>query len=209
MTSELFTFKGRKHSEETKRKIGDKHRGKKISQEAIQKVKKALTGRKIPEERKEVIRIKMLGRKFSEETLIKMRNAKLGKKFSEQHRSKMSISAKKKIFSEEHKRNISLSHQGEKNSNWKGGITTINSKIRCSMEYKLWRKAVFERDRWTCVWCLDKGSSGHKVVIHADHIKPFSLFPELRFAIDNGRTLCATCHKKTDTWGRKVFNFKN
>mgnify|MGYP001570958768 FL=1 len=90
----------------------------------------------------------------------------------------------------------------EKNINWKGGVMSINEKIRKSFEYKLWRNAVFERDNYTCIWCgskFIKGVTG-RVKIHADHIKPFSLFPELRFAIDNGRTLCLECHEKTPTY---------
>lgn len=85
---------------------------------------------------------------------------------------------------------------GENNHAWKGGVTSINEKIRKSIEYKLWRISVFERDNYTCVWCGLK-SHGN---IEADHIKPFAYFPELRFAIDNGRTLCKACHKTTDTY---------
>src|SRR5258708_6524755 len=39
-----------------------------------------------------------------------------------------------------------LSSKGEKNVNWKGGITPINEKIRKSIEYKLWRESIFMRD---------------------------------------------------------------
>lgn len=80
---------------------------------------------------------------------------------------------------------------------WRGGLTKKYDLIRHSCEYKLWRKAVFERDNYTCVWCNVKGGN-----LNADHIKPFCDYPELRFAIDNGRTLCRECHKKTDTWGK-------
>lgn len=109
---------------------------------------------------------------------------------------------------EETKKKISLGGVGkqakEKNAMWKGGITPINKQIRTSREYKLWRTAVFERDGWTCVWC-----GAHGVELNADHIKPFALFPELRLAIDNGRTLCVPCHKTTDTYAGRIYPRRN
>lgn len=87
----------------------------------------------------------------------------------------------------------------EKNGSWKGGITPINLSIRTSYEYTNWRKAVFERDNYTCQLCLSRG-----VPIHADHIKAFSLFPELRFELPNGRTLCVPCHKKTENYAGRA-----
>lgn len=77
----------------------------------------------------------------------------------------------------------------EKNPNWKGGITPINAQLRTSFEYKLWRKAVFERDNFTC---KKYGISGGK--LHPHHINNFADYPELRFAIDNGITLSKQAH---------------
>lgn len=76
------------------------------------------------------------------------------------------------------------------------GISTENEKQRKSVAYKKWRTRVFERDNYTCQECHEKGG-----YLHADHIKPFALFPELRTNVENGRTLCVDCHKKTDTYG--------
>ena len=93
---------------------------------------------------------------------------------------------------------MSEKFKGESAPNWQGGKTKINKLLRHRLEYKLWRESVFKRDNWTCVWCEIRGGK-----LEADHIKPFALFPELRFAIDNGRTLCVECHKKTDTYRKR------
>lgn len=88
----------------------------------------------------------------------------------------------------------------ENNPNWSGGVTKANDLIRKSDKYKEWRKAVFERDNYTCQICSAKGSEKN-VTLNADHISPFALYPNLRFDIDNGRTLCVECHRATDTFG--------
>lgn len=129
------------------------------------------------------------------------------KRFSKQKKEKgrkpPSMLGKKNPHSEEWKRKVSEAQSGEKSHRWKGGITPLNKIIRRSSEFKLWREAVFKRDNWTCVWCLKRGG-----ILHPDHIKPFAYYPELRFAIDNGRTLCKTCHMKTDTWGGNAIKHK-
>ena len=163
-------------------------------------------GKPLSEEHKKKLSELSKGRTFSKETRRKLSNAHKGLEFSKEHRKKLSESHKGITLSIETRRKLS----GENNHGWKGGITPINQAIRASLEYKLWREAVFRRDNFICIWCGVKGGWSKElkkqVKLNADHIKPFSLFPELRFAIDNGRTLCIDCHKKTDTYGWKLRN---
>lgn len=95
----------------------------------------------------------------------------------------------------ETRRQTSDSMKGDKNPSWKGGIKLENDKIRHRIEFRLWREAVLARDNWTCRKCSKRGGR-----LEAHHIKPFSEYPELRFAIDNGETLCLECHKLTDNY---------
>lgn len=155
------------------------------------------------------IRQASLGREKSPETRLKLSLANKGKVRSEEAKNKISLTRKQlfqkgllvspnkgKSPSIQTRLKQSLAKRGDKSPTWKGGISKINHIIRESLEYRLWREAVFKRDNWSCVWC------GHKGNVHADHIKRFADYPELRFAIDNGRTLCVPCHRTTETYGR-------
>lgn len=51
-----------------------------------------------------------------------------------------------------------------------------------------WIKAVKKRDGFKCRNC------GSDKNLQAHHVKPWSKFPKLRHAIQNGITLCRTCH---------------
>lgn len=57
-------------------------------------------------------------------------------------------------------------------------------------QYKKWRKQVYVRDGYTCKMC------GAKKKLEAHHIKLWAHFPELRFDVNNGITLCKKCHKE-------------
>src|SRR5260221_14707340 len=89
--------------------------------------------------------------------------------------------------------------KGKLAPNYKDGSCNERQLLRASLEYKQWRTAVFQRDNYTCVICGNP-SKGN---IEADHIKSFALYPELRFEVSNGRTLCEDCHKLTDNYGYK------
>jgi hypothetical protein len=131
------------------------------------------------------------GGKMSDEAKEKMSNKKIGIKLSEIHKKKISNKLKGRIPENLHL----LDNSGANSHWWKGGVSTQNELDRKGKEFKLWRISVFERDDYTCQRCKKRSSAGERISLHPHHIKNFSDWVELRFAIDNGITFCEKCHK--------------
>lgn len=90
---------------------------------------------------------------------------------------------------------------GDKCYKWKGGRSRGYKTGYYSLEYRMWRTNVFVRDNFTCQNC---GIIGGYLTAH--HVKSFAYYPELRFELGNGITLCEPCHSKTDNYkGRNKY----
>jgi 5-methylcytosine-specific restriction endonuclease McrA len=197
--------KGSKHSEESRKRLSLSHLGNtshlgfKHSDSAREKMSRAHLGRRhLPHS--EATRRKLSEALRGHPQLVGRTPWNKGKTgvYSPDTRRRISIGHKGKVLSSTTRRRISAGLSGPKSHLWRGGITKDNHKIRDTVEMKLWREAVFQRDDWTCQICGKRGGQ-----IEADHIKQFAYYPELRLDVNNGRTLCRTCHLKTETFGRK------
>lgn len=138
-------------------------------------------------------------------------------------REKLSVEASKRGTAHLHTKKVREKQRkaitGEKHWNWQGGKTGEIRKIRNSLEMKSWVRSIFERDNYTCVFCKAKNfkGNGKTIKLNADHIKSFSsiikehniitandaLVCKKLWDLENGRTLCLDCHKKTDSFGGK------
>lgn len=75
--------------------------------------------------------------------------------------------------------------------NYIDGRSPLDHNMRRYAAYLEWRTAVLERDNYTCQKC------GTKEKVQAHHIKSYNDYPDLRFVVSNGQTLCLSCHRKT------------
>lgn len=89
---------------------------------------------------------------------------------------------------------------GEEHGMWKGGISSERERHMQTAEYKNWRNLVYERDNYTCQCCGD--STGGN--LNAHHIEPYAKSKGLRTIVNNGTTLCESCHVEFhNIYGRK------
>lgn len=209
---ERLDVRGKKYREENKESIrarekewreqnkGKKRKGDKKYKNRLE-IKKKISAKEKERYKRNKTKIKLNVKEYRGKNQDRI-NKKQNEEYHKNKKAKCIICGEPAPFKFCSKKCQGIWMTGPNSLNWKGGITSANRKIRNSKEYALWRTAVFERDDYTCIWCEQRGGK-----LNADHIKPFSLFPELRFAIDNGRTLCEACHRTTDTYGMRILNY--
>lgn len=75
-------------------------------------------------------------------------------------------------------------------------------------EYKIFRRQMYERDSYTCLHCGRHGGDGARCDLELDHIEPVWKAPDRVMDPENVRTLCKSCHRKTETFGTKGARLK-
>lgn len=94
-----------------------------------------------------------------------------------------------------------------------GGNEYLAKRISWLSKYREWKKLIKERDKYKCVLC------GSNKILNVDHypksisqlIKEYNVKKPQEtkqikefWDINNGRTLCLGCHKKTETYGKNI-----
>lgn len=104
-----------------------------------------------------------------------------------------------KSLSQEHISKIRASNTGSKNKRWIHDRNLLKMDARkksYDSRYKQWMRSVKNRDNWKCR-IADNNCDGR---LEAHHILNWKDYPELRYDINNGITLCHFHHpfKKAD-----------
>jgi hypothetical protein len=142
-----------------------------------------------------------LGKKHKEITKEKISLAHKGKKLSEKTREKISEALKGRK-----PKNHVWGRKGEENPLWIKDRSLIKRQIeRNNTRYKEWRNRIFIRDKYKCR--IDNHDCNGKIIAH--HILSWKDFPELRYNINNGITLCQAHHPKRRAEEKQLIPFFN
>lgn len=91
--------------------------------------------------------------------------------------------------------------KGILSSGYKNGKSSENKCLRNSTSWKNWRKEVFERDSYICQGNNCKHTNKY---FEPHHIKRFAKYPDDRFKVSNGVTLCKDCHNLTKKYDKLI-----
>ncbi len=164
--------------------------------------------RKIDNEKKRIqaIRNFLIGRKFSSKHKEKLLEAgkktrfkkglkiRLGVKHTQETKLKMSLAKIGVKRSEEHKQLIRDGKKGKHPPNWIEDRTLLKDdhRDRGGQLHREWSRSVKNRDKWKCL--LSNIDCNGKIEAH--HILGWTAFPELRYELNNGITLCHFHHPR-------------
>ncbi len=84
---------------------------------------------------------------------------------------------------------------GDNNPNYNSNLT-YEDRIKYRYELdggngQVWSNSIMKRDNYTCQICNQHGGK-----LNSHHLNAWNAFPEQRFDLDNGVTLCTDCHKE-------------
>ena len=173
----------------SKKCYSSSNKGVKRNPQIGKKISKKLTGRKLSiQHRKKLSKVR-IGKRWTDGQRIKFMkylntngHPMKGKTHTKKARRKISCAMKRKTGKDSH--------------NWRGGITAKDKLERHKFQ-RIIQKQVFERDNYTCQMCDTRGG-----YLQVDHIQSWADYVELRFSMDNCRTLCMDCHYFI-TFGKK------
>lgn len=124
---------------------------------------------------------------FGKAMIGRTNKSRTGQPLSQEHKDKMSLTKKGK-------KNSYIT--GEKHYKWIKDRTklkrTSKQGERRTSAYFFWRKSVWNRDNWKCR-IADENCKGR---LEAHHILGWVVYPELRYEINNGITLCHAHHPR-------------
>ena len=174
-------------SEETKKKISDSkkgtvswNKGLKMSDEYREKCRQRQNGKSWSPDTQftsDILAERWKEPVYKQKVSKNISRAMTGKKFSEEHKAAL--------------RGPRPHMRGENSASWKGGFVSDRPQAGL-IQYRLWRLDVFERDDFTCALCDERGGK-----LNAHHIRKWKDHPGLRYDVNNGITLCISCHNKT------------
>lgn len=96
-----------------------------------------------------------------------------------------------------------LGNTGENHWRWIKNREILERNLRNDPEYLQWVKKVKKRDNNICQ-SKDQNCSGYNI---AHHIKSWSEYPELRYKVSNGITLCQAHHPRKRAEEKRLILF--
>lgn len=175
------TFAGCRHTDAAKAKISAAAKKRRLSPEHKAKIGRA--SRRMHQQKGSP----MKGRNHSAET-----RAKISKGLKEAYANGSFNGNRGRRASIETRTLMSERRRGSNNGNWRGGLTTKVRDYRKSYFYQLWRRVILERDDHICQYC---GKISN--IVH--HLLPMRQYPDYSLCLDNGITICKSCHISSHT----------